>query len=264
MAGTKGSHIVTFHAGLRQTIGDAALYVEADDGRPVFVLPFGSGTLIGTTDLPYEGDPSAAVASEAEIDYLLNLVNEVLPRVKLSRGDVTLHYAGVRPLPRSDASTPAAITRRHAVVERSDLPWPVFSLVGGKLTTCRQLAEDAVRMIASRLGIEAKPISQDRPIRDLRVTTPDDDVRRPHVDEVSLLRRHARQVVRQEFVRKLDDLVERRLMLHFLPELKRATLDDLAGLFVEEGLLDAARRDDEVHRVVERLRDHFGRTVSDG
>lgn len=263
IAGTKGSHIVTFHDGLRRAIGDAALYVEADDGRPVFVLPFGGGTLVGTTDLPYEGDPADAVATEAEIEYLLDLVNGVLPDVRLARSDVTLHYAGVRPLPRSDASTPAAITRRHAVVERQGLPWPVWTVVGGKLTTCRQLAEDAVLELAPRLGLTSQPVSQDRAIPELTVTTPDDDVARPHIAETTIKRRHVRQVIRHEWVRRLDDLVERRLMLHFAPRLTRATLADLADVLVEEGIVDREARDAEIQRTVARLREHFGRTVTD-
>lgn len=261
LAGTKGTHLLTFHEGVRRTIGDAALYVEAADGRPVFILPFGAGTLVGTTDLPYEGDPADAVATEEEIDYLLGLVNHVLPQTQLTRSDVTLHYAGVRPLPHSSADVPAAVTRRHAVVERSDLPWPVFSLVGGKLTTCRQLAEEAAAAVAKRLAIPVRPVSRDRPIPELTVSTPDDGSSRPYVAETTLRRRHARQVVRREFVRRLDDLVERRLMLHFTPQLHHATLDDLAGLLVEEGLLAADARRSEVERVEDRLRRHFGRDV---
>ena len=261
LAGTKGTHLLTYHEGLRRAVGEAALYVEASDGRPVFILPFAAATLIGTTDLPFAGDPADATATDAEIDYLLGLVNDVLPTIGLGRDDLTMHYAGVRPLPRTAVDVPAAVTRRHAVVERTDLPWPVLSLVGGKLTTCRQLAEDVVGAVAARLPLPRSHTSRERPIPESTVSTPDDGVIRPNVAETTLARRHVRQILRGEFVRRLDDLVERRLMLHFAPRLTRATLDDLAGLLVAEGLLADEARTAEVERVVDRLRRHFGRRI---
>lgn len=261
IAGTKGTHFVTFHDGLQTALGGAALYVEAVDGRPVFVLPFGTGTLVGTTDLPFQGDPAAAVASEAELTYLIDLVNGVLPEVRLTRGDVKLHYAGVRPLPRSDAATPAAVTRRHGIVEQPGLPWSTWTLVGGKLTTCRSLAEEAAAVVLKRLGKHAQLVSDERPIADRAVSTSVDDVTRPCIADTEWKRQHVRQIIRGEFVRRLEDLVERRLMLHFMPRLTRATLDDLASLLVEEKLLAESHLAATVEAVVARLRNHFGREL---
>jgi len=263
IAGTKGSHVVTFHAGLRQMLGNAAIYVEADDGRPVFVIPFGAGTLVGTTDLRYEGDPAAAVASEAEIEYLLKLVNRVMPSVKLTRDDVALHYSGVRPLPRSDAATPAAISRRHAVVQQAGLPWPVWTLVGGKLTTCRAFAEDVATVVAKRFDRPTTAVSRERPIPDYGGAVASSTSDTSEVPGLTMSRAAVRQVIRDGFVRRLDDLVERRLMLLFEPQIASATLFALADLLVDEGLLEADRREVEVARVSARLRDHFGRRLSD-
>ena len=99
------------------------------------MLPFGDASLVGTTDLPFEGDPAEAVATPAELDYLLRTVNSLLPDVSLSAADVDLHYCGVRPLPYVGPTTPAAVTRRHAIVEIPDSSPPLYSIVGGKLTT---------------------------------------------------------------------------------------------------------------------------------
>lgn len=261
IAGTKGTHLVTFHEGLRRCLDKSAIYVEARDGRPVFILPFGAGTLVGTTDLPFLGDPAATVASESELEYLIDLVNDVLPDVRLTHGDVKLHYAGVRPLPRSDAATTSAVTRRHAIVEQPGLPWSTWTLVGGKLTTCRSLAEEAAAVVLRRLGSQAKSVSQDRPIPDRPVSTPDDDVTRPCIADTEWKRQHVRQIIRGEFVRRLEDLVERRLMLHFMPRLTRATLEDLASLLVEEKRLEETQRSAAVEQTIARLRDHFGRTL---
>lgn len=266
IGGTKGSHIVVFRDDLRAALTtgdgtaaatrDAAIYAEAADGRPVFILPFAAaecnnGVLIGTTDLPYQGNPRDAVATDAELDYLIGLANDVLPGIGLTRGDVALHYAGVRPLPYVDASTPAAISRRHAVVPRQGAPWPTWTLVGGKLTTCRALAEEAAAVVLRTLEPDQiprrPPVSRERPI--------------PPVIGYAADREAVRNVIRTLWVRRLDDLVERRLMLLFARELSRAKLEDLADLLIEEGRLRAAERDEAVERTIKRLRDHFGRTV---
>ncbi len=104
MGGTKGSHFVTSHARLQALLAGRAIYTEAGDGRPIFILPFVHGTLIGTTDEPYEGDPANAVATPRELEYLVTAVNDVFPDLRLTAGDIDMHYAGVRPLPYSDAS----------------------------------------------------------------------------------------------------------------------------------------------------------------
>ncbi|HEY2840241.1 MAG TPA: FAD-dependent oxidoreductase, partial [Pirellulales bacterium] len=119
MGGTKGSHLVTWNERLREALAGDGLYAEAADGRPVFVLPFGDATLIGTTDLRYEGEPADAVATQAEIDYLVATVNELLPQARLTSADVDVHYSGVRPLPYVDQGSTASITRRHGLVENA-------------------------------------------------------------------------------------------------------------------------------------------------
>jgi glycerol-3-phosphate dehydrogenase len=263
IGGTKGSHIVVFRDDLRAalttshdggaTTHDAAVYAEAGDGRPVFILPFtdparGAAALIGTTDTPYTGDPAEAVATEAEIEYLLALANDVLPGIKLTRGDVALHYAGVRPLPHVDAATPAAISRRHAVVEVPNAPWPAWTLVGGKLTTCRALAEEAAGEVLATLNRAPNHTSRERPIRQVVGDAHD--------------REAVRSVIRSLWVRRLEDLVERRLMLLFARDLSRTALAELADLLVEENVLRASERNEAIESTCRRLREHFGRTIS--
>lgn len=261
LSGTKGSHIVVFRDDVRRALDGAALYAEASDGRPVFIIPFGEATLIGTTDLPYEGDPAAAVASAAEIDYLLELAGNVLPSCPLSRADVALHYSGVRPLPFTDASTPAAITRRHAIVEHAKMPWPTLTLVGGKLTTCRSLAEETAAAVFAKLGRVPSTTSRTRPIPPaLAGGGTITDERR--IAGTELTRGFVREVIRTQWVHTLDDLVERRLVLLFARELRRATLTELAELLVEERVLAEGTAGDAVARTLERLRSHFGRVVA--
>ena len=164
MGGTKGTHFITFHAGLRAALGKQALYAEAEDGRPVFILPFGDSVLVGTTDIPFSGRPEDALASDEELNYLITAVNAIIPQVGLKPSDLELHYCGVRPLPSSDAATPASVTRRHRVVEHAAEPVPLYSIVGGKLTTSRQLAEEATASILAGLGKKASRTSRDRAV----------------------------------------------------------------------------------------------------
>ncbi|HEX4128410.1 MAG TPA: glycerol-3-phosphate dehydrogenase/oxidase [Pirellulales bacterium] len=253
MGPTKGSHLVLHSAALREALEFGGLYAEAADGRPVFVLPFGELSLVGTTDLPYDGDPARVVASEDEIAYLLVTVNHLLPDVRATYRDVLLHYSGVRPLPAADPSNPAAITRRHWMQEHADAPLPMYSIIGGKLTTCRSLAEGAADTILARLGMPRLASTRDRPIREEATMLPGE---MPASDDA------LRQVIRDEWVTTLDDLVERRLMLLYDPSFSRGMLEHLAGLLVVEHRLDAAARPAAVEAVIDRLRTHFGRMVA--
>lgn len=164
IGGTKGSHFITSHAGLRKAIGDGGLYAEAEDGRPFFILPLGDSVLVGTTDLPFEDSPESAVATDEELGYLLAGVERVFPQIELMRGDIDFHYSGVRPLPFVDKRQPSAITRRHFLHEHEGESPPLFSVIGGKLTTCRSLAEETATTVLARLGKTPVSASRERPL----------------------------------------------------------------------------------------------------
>ena len=257
MGGTKGSHFLTFQSRLGELLAGQAVYAEARDGRPVFLLPFRGGTLIGTTDIPYEGDPAEAVATEEELSYLLSVVNDLFPDANLVRSDIVMHQCGVRPLPYVDASTPAAITRRHLLVWNESAPLPLLSLVGGKLTTCRSLAEEAAASILSRLGREVKGTTRERPIPETSMdekVLASDGGHAVSTDTVS-------QAIEREWATELEDVAERRLMLHFSPHLSRHMLASIANTLVQLGKLSAADAEVAVDRCVNRFRQHFGRTI---
>jgi glycerol-3-phosphate dehydrogenase len=148
IGGTKGSHVVVraFEGAPR-----AALYTEAvEDGRPFFVVPWDDKFLIGTTDERYAGDLDRVAADVREVEYLLRETNRVLPSARLTRADVLYTYSGVRPLPRVADGEESGITRRHFI--RPARARGLFSIVGGKLTTYRALAEEAVDLIFRALG----------------------------------------------------------------------------------------------------------------
>ena len=251
MGGTKGSHFLTFQPRLAELLQGHAVYTEASDGRPVFILPFLAGTLVGTTDIPYQGDPAAVVASEQELGYLLAAVNEVFPDATLTRGDIAMHCCGVRPLPYVDAKTPAAITRRHQLVWNDQSRLPLVSLVGGKLTTCRSLAEETTAAVLTRLGLPVDSTSRERHIP----RTPVDDCL---FEEPTAWSSAAEWAIEHEWVTRMEDLVERRLMWHFSPELTKDRLGELAEILIQQGRLAAGEKQAAIERCVGRLQAHFG------
>ena len=156
VGGTKGSHIVVAPFAGAPT---DALYIEAKrDGRPYFILPWNGLYLIGTTDVRFTGNPDEVVPSEEEITYLLEEANHALPDANLDREDVLYAYAGIRPLPEASGAE-ASITRRHSVHDHAPKLAGLLSIVGGKLTTYRELAEVAVDAVFTKLGRSAPPCS---------------------------------------------------------------------------------------------------------
>ena len=147
VGGVRGSHIV-----LPKFAGapNAAVYTEAVDGRPIFIIPWNEQILVGSTEVPDDRDPGQARASDKEIEYLLGSLGRLFPQVKVSIGDVRYAFAGIRPLPYSPESSPNATTRRHFFHDHAaEGAAGMISLIGGKLTTAGAVAREC----AKRVGI---------------------------------------------------------------------------------------------------------------
>jgi glycerol-3-phosphate dehydrogenase len=248
MGGTKGSHIIV---GEFQGAPRDAFYVEAaSDGRPFFIIPWNEQYLIGTTDIRYSGDPGVVRASRAEIHYLLDETNMVFPGANLQTADIHFAHAGVRPLPRRIRGPESAITRKHIIKRHRGALRGVFSIIGGKLTTFRNLAEQVVDRVDRQLDAGLPPcvtsakslpgaagIGEAREklarvpglsekgcermiaiyggraneIVELASTMP--DLSRVVGSERNILTAEVVFAIRQEFARALTDLMHRRLML---------------------------------------------------
>ena len=152
--GTKGSHIVVApFAGASAN----AIYLEAEsDKRPFFIIPWNGNYLIGTTDVRFDDDPDEVRSELWEIDYLLTETNRAFPEARLTREHVLYTYSGVRPLPITGEKDEQSITRRHFIREHPRLS-NLLSIVGGKLTTYRSLAEECVDLIFRKLGRPSPP-----------------------------------------------------------------------------------------------------------
>ena len=160
MGGTKGAHIVVppFPGQPR-----VACYIEAEsDGRPFFVIPWNGLLLIGTTDIRHDGNPASARVDPDEIAYLLDETRRVFPAANLDESQILYHYTGVRPLPRRDRKKTGDITRKHIVKHHRRVAKGMYSIIGGKLTTYRNLAEHATDLVVRRLGIRRAACSTAR------------------------------------------------------------------------------------------------------
>jgi len=145
---TKGVHLVFARTVLpvRESI------VLGDErGRIVFVMPHERYVLVGTTDTDYPGDPASVRTQPDDIEYLLAVLAESLPGIKLKNADVAASFAGLRALVRGEkeAAAPSAVPREEVILEG---PSGLITVAGGKFTTHREIAQKLVDLVMKRLG----------------------------------------------------------------------------------------------------------------
>ena len=279
--GTKGSHLIVdpFPGAPK----DVVYYESKTDGRLVLVIPWMGRYMIGTTDIRFDGDPDEARCSTAEMDYLLGEVNQLIPQAGLTPEHVLYTFSGVRPLPYAPGVVEAKIPRSHVLHDHSPGLPGLVSVVGGKLTTFRQLAEEAVDDVFKRLGRKSPPCST------ARLPVPgavfDAEALRRHLLEgglgektiarlMGLYGARARDILaeargdaamlrvihkdtgaigaemvfamRHEFAASLADVMARRVLLAFAPGHGLESLSAIADLLASTFNWDAARRAAEI------------------
>lgn len=139
----KGSHIIV----PRMYEGEQAYLLQHHDGRVIFVIPYlRDFTLIGTTEEEYTGDLDQVGISSAEINYLVSMVNLYFKR-SILQSDVKFSFAGVRPLIDEAGETASRVSRDYRLRLES-VAQPLLTIYGGKITTYRLLAEEAVNKLA--------------------------------------------------------------------------------------------------------------------
>lgn len=143
----KGSHIVI----PKLYDGEHAYMLQHDDRRVVFVIPYHGYTMIGTTDIPYTGDLYDVKIQDSEIDYLFSLIKRYFNK-QFFKKDIVNTWSGLRPLLFEQNTRPSELSREYACYFSTN-PAPVVTLYGGKITTYRKLAEEAVDQL--------KPIFQE-------------------------------------------------------------------------------------------------------
>jgi len=261
IGGTKGSHIVLDHPELVEATGDEMIYFVNRDGRICIFYAVHGKIIAGATDIPAE-DPEA-VCDEAEVDYILEAMRLAFPSIRVDRSHVVFRFSGVRPLPRNDALTPGQISRDHSfpvLAPGKGIDFPIYSLVGGKWTTFRALAEQVCSEILGVLGRPRVRSSADLPIGGGKsYPRMPEDTGLPQQRLATLLdrygtgadrvtaylqagpdaplawhagysRREIEFMALDERVVHLDDLVLRRTLMGLLGEVSRPLLEELATI----------------------------------
>ena len=279
--GTKGSHLIVDPFPGAPT--DVVYYESQADGRLVLVIPWMGRYMLGTTDIRFEEDPDDARCDADEMTYILGEVNTLVPGANLTPDDVLYTFSGVRPLPYAPDKSESAVPRTHILHEHGAGLKGVVTVVGGKLTTYRQLAEDAVDDAFTRLGRKAPKTATKRlpfpgalddpaPLRAELVAA---GVPERTADRLLFLygRRAADVVaeaggdaellevfdegtgaigaellfaVRREFAVTLADVFARRLLLAFEPDHALGSVDRAAALLGERLGWGDARRKEEI------------------
>lgn len=156
--GTKGTHLIVDP--FPGAPHDAFYYEAVTDGRPMMVIPWLGRYLLGSTDLRFSGDLDTVSADPQEYDYILRETNRVIPAANLTIGDVRYAYTGVRPLPYAEGGDVADVTRRHEIVHHAPAVRGLYTLVGGKLTTFRQVGEEAGDRLCRYLGVRRRSVTR--------------------------------------------------------------------------------------------------------
>ncbi|HQN97169.1 MAG TPA: glycerol-3-phosphate dehydrogenase/oxidase [Thermoanaerobaculales bacterium] len=135
---SRGSHLIIPSS--RLPIEVAVTLLAPDDGRPVFLIPHPEGVLVGTTDHYHKGELDDPRPTAAEVDYLLRAAMAAFPDRRLGRADIRGAFAGLRPILDTHADDPSEATREEEIWEEEG----ALTVAGGKLTTWRSTAEEAV------------------------------------------------------------------------------------------------------------------------
>lgn len=159
MGGTKGSHIVLDHPELLAATAGREIFFEHSDGRIVLIYPLNGRVLVGTTDI--NTDPrEVSVCTDSELEYFFELVKHVYPSIHVGPEHIVFSFSGVRPLPKHDDTLPGFVSRDYRIEQGWLGDVRTLSLVGGKWTTFRALAEHLGNETLTQLGWSQSRISR--------------------------------------------------------------------------------------------------------
>ena len=154
VGGSKGSHIVIDNQQIRNAIGDHEIFFENDDGRIVLICPIANKVLVGTTELVCD-DPDQVCCTPEEVDYFIAMIMKMFPQANVSKDQIIFSFSGVRPLMSSQSTDRGSVSRDHRVsllTPGEGVEYPIYTLVGGKWTTFRSLAEKVTDQTLHALG----------------------------------------------------------------------------------------------------------------
>lgn len=238
IGGTKGSHLVLDHPGLRAAIGDHEFFFENGDGRLVLIFPLEDKVLIGTSDLRVD-DPDQVAITEEEIEYFFGMIHRVFPAIEVNRSHIVFTFSGVRPLAFGSVSE-EQMSRDHKIeVLEADAArsFPILSLVGGKWTTYRAFSEQAADLVLKRLNRARRSST-----RNLKIG----GARQSQNEQIE-------GKITDEDVVHLDDLLFRRTNTAMLGRGSESRVNELADLAAQRLGWNDQQKAGEIDRVKEIL-----------
>ncbi len=240
---SKGIHIVIDRT--RLPVPSAVVITEGK--RILFVIPWGERVIIGTTDTDYQGPPEAVVTDANDVKYVLRTVNEFFPSVGISESDIVSVWAGLRPLIANPDGSPSDISRAHQIRCPEPLWWDI---AGGKLTTYRLMAEQAVDQIVKKLNIDAKACR----------TAIDPILRADQINDFSgikpapFTREAVEHFVGKEWAVHLEDVLVRRSGWYYYDRLSLKAVEQAADWMAEAANWSLDQKKTELDATVARLR----------
>ena len=214
---SKGIHLVV----RRDRLPVASAVVITEGKRLLFVIPWGERVIIGTTDTDYPHAPEDVAVNAEDVTYVLRIVNEFFPNATLREADLISGWAGLRPLIANADGTPSDISRAHRIrMARSG--W--WDIAGGKLTTYRLMAEQAVDQIVEAARFKAGPCrTATEPLLSPDQVTPFSGIHPPEVT-----REAVEHYVRHEWAFQLEDVMDRRSGWHYYDRLSYQKVSDIS------------------------------------
>lgn len=230
---TKGVHLVLDHS--RLPVPEAVVLTEG--ARILFVIPWGRRTILGTTDTDYSG-PLDRICVEAEDeDYLLGIANVRFPSARLTPSDILGAWAGVRPLVSDSRGRPSDVSRAHHLHSPQPGWWEV---AGGKLTTYRLMAEQAIDQVIRYLNKDAPCRTADLPLVEEPLFSA---VLPPPASQEAV-----QHFCRLEWALHLDDVMLRRTSWQYYEDAVADLASRVSEWMADELGWDAAERLEELRR----------------
>lgn len=213
----RGSHIVVSRDFLQSD--NAIMIPKTTDGRVLFLIPWKTIVIIGTTDIQTKELTMEPKATDEEIDFMLTNTKDYLEKVP-TKADILTTYAGLRPLaaPKADGHKSKEVSRSHKIVKSKG---GLYSLLGGKWTTFRKMGEDTLDQIVKGGLVNDSPSTS----IDIPIQNPESQIEEKNFIHPALpySKNEIERICRDELVEKLDDVLARRTRCLFLN--KQATME---------------------------------------
>jgi glycerol-3-phosphate dehydrogenase len=228
---------------LFNALGDRMIYYEHTDGRICITFQFLDKVIMGSTDIRIK-DPDEAACDDAEIDYMLTTLKGVFPKINIPKSDIVHIFCGVRPLMASQEGYTSKVSRSHFLAEHKPddtRAFPVYSMVGGKLTTFRAFAEMTADRLMPLLGVTRQVSTTDRYYPKPETFTGETLKTLPDLTVAEV-----RALTEKELVVHLSDFVRRRSVITLLGHLTDASAHELADIMAPILGWDDSRKREEI------------------